>query len=366
MERSAIQPDSRVGGSRDASAVNAASYVDDQSHDEPPVTSWVPIIDHILFVIANIALAGMTLLAWHQAWYLLLPPLWIALAWVFHTGLMRLHEAAHGTVSPRRWFNELHGIVMGIGGLTPLSVFRFVHSRHHAHLGHEDDPEFWPYNLPAVPRAVRIFYAWSELLGGWLVTPALYSFRTLAAFGSVPRTQRVRLVLEWLLLLAFWGLLIWLVAVNDWWMPFIVAYVVPAWLAGSLQTFRKFIEHLGMFGENVFSMSRTVVHRSALGKIASRSQLHIDHHGTHHRWARIPYFGLPAATDTVLNAAGQTSGQEADDAHAGRAGDTRSSSRQGLAPTDARFYPNHATAILEMLPSLLDPKVGPQWNGHRH
>ncbi|MFM2159360.1 MAG: hypothetical protein RLZZ124_1834, partial [Cyanobacteriota bacterium] len=51
--------------------------------------------------------------------------------------LTRLHESAHGMLSRSRALNEAQGILIGTLALTPLSVYRFVHARHHACLGRE-------------------------------------------------------------------------------------------------------------------------------------------------------------------------------------------------------------------------------------
>jgi hypothetical protein len=72
---------------------------------------------------------------------------------------------------------------------------------------------------------------------GW-TTPALYPYRTMKS---------------WCVILA-------IVQINGWWEWFIVMHLAPAWLAGSMQTVRKFTEHLGMFGDTIVSMTRTVVY----------------------------------------------------------------------------------------------------------
>ena len=259
--------------------------------------------------------------------------LWPAVAWLDHAALTRLHEAAHGTLVLNRTANELLGIAIGTASLTPLSVYRYVHHQHHAHLGDEHDPEFVPYNRPGTSRWRRISYAWLELTVGWIFTPALYSTRTAKAWKSHRPRQRQRLLMEWAGLVIFWSVLLLVVADRGWWGYFAAAHVIPAWIAGTLQTIRKFTEHLGMTGDSILAMTRTVEYRHALGKIASRSQLHVDHHGTHHRWARIPFYDLPKVTPEAYSAD----------------------------PT-ARTFSSHFAALGDMLPHLLDPKVGPQWS----
>ena len=272
--------------------------------------------------------------AWREGWWPLSIAMWPLIIWMNHASLTLLHEAGHGMLAPVRVLNELHGILIGTAALLPLSVYRYVHARHHAHLGRERDPEFWPYNLPGAPRALRLMYAWLELIAGWLVTPLLYSVHTAQSWRIVTRGQRGRILLEWAIIIVTWSALLLLINARGWWAEFTIGFLIPAWGAGTFQTIRKFTEHLGMHGDSIMTMTRTVVYQRLPGKAASRSQLHVDHHGTHHRYARIPYYDLPAATDIVYG------------------GD------------NARHtFPSHLAAIRDMLPHLLDPKVGPQWIG---
>ena len=122
-----------------------------------------------------------------------------------------------------------------------------------------------------------------------------------------------------------------LAAKFGWWPWLLVGHIVPAWLTGLAQTLRKFLEHLGRFGHDIPTMGRTVQYRGVLGRLLSRSQLYVDHHGTHHRWPRIPYRNLPAATELMF------------------------------ATSNATPYPHHGKALLEAIRALPDPRVGPQW-----
>lgn len=257
---------------------------------------------------------------------------WCVLAWLGHAALTRLHEAAHGTLYRSAWWNDAAGIVIGTLSLTPLSVYRYMHHRHHAQLGRPGDPEFWPYNQPGTARGVRLVYAWLELAVGWLFTPALYSLRTARSWTRINPGQRSRLVAEWMLLLVVWTGILVMAWRGGWWWALCAVYAGPAWLTGSMQTIRKFTEHLGLFGDSIFAMTRVVVYRGLVGRVASRSQLHVEHHAAHHRWARIPFYDLPRATDAI---------------HGG--------------VVEGPIFPNHLRAVMDMAPHLLDPKLGPAW-----
>jgi len=66
----------------------------------------------------------------------------------------------------------------------------------------------------------------------------------------------------------------------------------------------------------------------------SAAMLYNDYHGTHHRYAKIPYYHLPQATPYALS---------------GRPANT------------PRCFSNIVSASIDMLYCLVDPKVGPQW-----
>ncbi len=271
--------------------------------------------------------------AWWRGWWPITILTWPVIAWMDHAVLTRLHEAAHGTLAHRRKFNEIGGILIGTFAFIPLSVYRFVHARHHACLGREGDPEFWPYNLPGSPRWLRMIYAMAELFGGWLLTPVLYSVRTAALWSTIAVSQKRRLVMEWIVLVVGWAVTLAAVHAYQVWDYVIVMHLAPAWLAGTMQTIRMFTEHLGMFGDDIVTMTRTVAYRGVAGRLASQTQLHVEHHAAHHRHARMPYYVLPEATQLV---------------YADR--------------PDGRTFPTHWAAIVDMLPWLVDPKLGPQWH----
>ena len=289
-------------------------------------------VTHVLAGLFHLGLVVVCVLAWDAGWWALSVLLWGVIVWVDHAALVRLHESAHRMLFRNLFFNEAAGIIIGTLSLTPLSVYRHVHTQHHAHLGREKDPEFWPYNQPDQPRSLRLLYAWTELIFGWIFTPWLYSSRTANAWDTFPKHKRNRLIVEWIGMIVFWIAVLIVVAVTHTWTWFLVGHLAPTWIAGSVQTVRKFTEHLGRFGETIPAMTRTVVYTGPLGRAASHSQLHVEHHGTHHRWPKIPYHKLPVATDIV-------SQEQADFA----------------------TYSSHYAAVRDMLPWLVDPKLGPQW-----
>jgi fatty acid desaturase len=135
----------------------------------------------------------------------------------------------------------------------------------------------------------------------------------------------------------FWSLAMWAVVHFSLWPWFWFNYFVPAFIAGNLQSWRKYIEHVGLSGHTARSATRSIVADTAAGRLVSLTLLHEPLHGIHHIKSNIPHSGLPARTAWLEPA---------------EAGDT--------AP-----YPNYRAAFADLLRQLPDPRVGKQWGAAR-
>jgi len=249
-----------------------------------------------------------------------------------HTKPLSMHDASHGTLDPNRRRNNFFGIVAGTGSLVPLSVYRFAHAYHHGYMSTEKDPELWPFNKPGTSRLFRMTCAFFEILFGAIYTPLLF-FRSLFTCGTIKKKLRRQIILGYGLIVVFWGTIFAVVNYLDLWEPFLIGFIVPYAFAGMYQTLNKYTEHMGLLGDTVLSGSRTVIPTTRLNKVASNMIQHVDHHGTHHRFAQIPFYQLPSASEVVY-------GQES--------------------PENPVFR-SYWAAFFDMLPTLWDPKVGAQW-----
>ena len=70
-------------------------------------------------------------------------------------------------------------------------------------------------------------------------------------------------------------------------------YLAPAVLAANLQSWRKYIEHVGMTGDTVNGSTRSIVAKSWLGRLVAFTLLHEPFHGVHHQRAGLPHSVLP-------------------------------------------------------------------------
>ncbi|HEY4235144.1 MAG TPA: fatty acid desaturase [Lacipirellulaceae bacterium] len=259
---------------------------------------------------------------------LLIVPAISAIMFVF---VLSFHDASHGRLYPLHWLNETHGHIVGTFSFTPLAVYRYAHARHHAQLGRPGDPELWPFNSPHISRPLRILAAAAEVLLGVVYTPLLF-LRSVLIGELSPRERRL-ILRGYILCAAVWIAVLTIVYDFDLWMVFLVASIIPMAISGTLQTLNKFEQHLGLHGETVLGLTRTVVDEHPAAELVSAAMLFNDYHGTHHRYAKIPYYKLPHATPYTLSAASEP----------------------------CPVFPSVASATLDMLRCLADPKVGPQW-----
>lgn len=288
---------------------------------------------HIMWpIMAALIVVSLTAIyAWNTSNYLLLISCWPLIGYLMFEFSLVFHDASHGRLHPVPWLNELVGHTLGSMGLVPLSVFRYAHSRHHTDLGTERDPELWPYTAPGISRAVRVAAGILEIGFGVIYLPLLF-LRAVVISRLSPQERR-GILRGYLMLGLTWGLNIAVIHRFGFWELFLVVAVVPMILNGMLNTLNKFTQHLGLHGRTVLGLTRTVVGRHWSMKMISKSLMYNDYHGTHHRYAKMPYYHLPPATPYTI-----------------------STSRE-----PCPVFSNVLSALFDMLPCLANPKVGPQW-----
>jgi fatty acid desaturase len=261
-------------------------------------------------------------------------PLALVISHLMHGTLIGLHEAAHGLLRKNRRFNEFDGVVIGTLSLMSFSLYRVVHQTHHAYLATERDYEFWPLSQPTTPRWRRCLAAFIELNFGFFYTPFLF-LRAFLRSPSPVRSRRVRrrVWAELTLTLVIWTLIVWGVASFGLWKYFIWMYLAPAFLAANLQSWRKYIEHVGMTGATVNGSTRSIVAKSWMGRLVAFTLLHEPFHGVHHQQAGLPHSVLPRHVEKL----------------------------QPKKPGERGPYPGYRYAFVELMRCLADPRVGPQW-----
>ena len=281
-------------------------------------------------VLAEVALAVTV----HSGLIWLTVPLVLVVSHLMHGVLIGLHEAAHGLLRKNRGFNEFDGVVIGALSFMSFSLYRVVHQTHHAHLTTERDYEFWPLSQTSMPRWKRRLAAFFELNFGLFYSPFVF-LRAFLCSPSPVRSKRVRRRIWAELALSFvtWILIVWAISTFGLWKYFIWMYLAPALLAANLQSWRKYIEHVGMTGDTVNSSTRSIVAKSWLGRLVAFTLLHEPFHGVHHQRAGLPHSVLPQHVEKLQP------------------------KNLGERPP----YRGYRYALIELLRCLADPRVGPQW-----
>jgi len=269
-----------------------------------------------------------------SGWYWIAVPLVLVSAHFMHGLLIGLHEASHGLLRKSRRLNEFDGVLIGIFAVTPFSLYRVVHHAHHVHLATERDTELWPFVLPNTPRWARLLAAFAELTLGLFYSPLIF-LRVFLRSDSPIRAQRVRkrIWTELAVTVVAWIVILAVVAVGHYWKYWFWMYLAPAMIAANLQSWRKYVEHMGLTGNTVNSSTRSIVPKSWLGRIFAYTLLHEPYHGVHHQNAGLPHTVLPEYTSMLTP----------------------------KEPGDRAPFMSYRHALPDLMRSLANPRVGSQW-----
>lgn len=270
----------------------------------------------------------------YRGWIWLAILLALVASHLMHGTLIGLHEASHGLLRKNRRFNDFDGTLIGVLSLMSFTLYRVVHQTHHAYLSSERDFEFWPLSLPATSRWKRVLAVIVELNLGLFYGPYLF-VRAFFHPNTPVRSKRMRrrVWAEWILALVIWTLVVGAVAFFGLWKYFLWMYLGPALLAANLQSWRKYIEHVGMTGATVNGSTRSIIADTWIGKIVSFTLLHEPFHGVHHMKAGLPHCELPLHAEKLYP----------------------------KNPGELPPFPSYRHAIVHLLKKLPDPQVGPQW-----
>lgn len=262
-------------------------------------------------------------------------PLWIAavvlwIAYFQHCWTIIFHEDVHFSLYPNaRWHNVLNGSIISLLVMVPFNVFRQVHLRHHSKMNSPEDGELWPYVEPRTSVGFRRLFLVVDLILGLWAAPFIYNrvFFLRDTHIRDPKLRR-RIWMEFAGITVFWACLLGFVTWKGYWYEFALAYLIPAWLTGMIQTGRKLVEHLGLPAGDPMLGARTVLARDIVGRVAAETSFHISAHGLHHKYPQMPHENLEQA----LAAAGTI--------------------EQGT------VFPSYWRALKDMLPHLRYPGIG--------
>jgi fatty acid desaturase len=302
---------------------------------EPHEPHWVsraafPIVSGA-FVLAESALAIMV----HYSLIWLAVPLVLVVSHLMHGQLIGFHEASHGLLRKNRHLNDVDGILIGTFSFMSFTLYRAIHQTHHMHLSTARDEELWPFVHTESPRWLRMLAAFLELTIGLIFSPCIF-LRAFLRAGSPVRSRKVRqrIWAEYVLGAIAWIAVLSAVAWWGVWKYFLWMYLAPAYLAANLQSWRKYIEHVGLTGSTINGCTRNIVADDWIGRLVAFTLLHEPYHGVHHLHAGLRHAELPRHASELAPAA---SGERCP-------------------------YPSYGHALWDLLRSLANPRVGAQWH----
>src|ERR1700740_2650901 len=194
---------------------------------------------------------------------------------LMHGILIGFHEATHGLLRKNRRLNEIDGVIIGVMSLMSFNLYRAAHQLHHAHLATQKDEELWPFDIPGTPRWLRVVCAVLELTVGIFYTPFFF-VHTFFRPGSPIRNKKLRRRIwsEFVLMAAVWICILSAVAITGTWKYFLWLYVAPAFVAANMQSWRKYIEHVGLTGSTVNGSTRSIIAEGPLGEFFALTFVH--------------------------------------------------------------------------------------------
>lgn len=305
-----------------------------EMNDEEP--HWITrgAFSILVGVLAMVEIAMATAL--YHGWIWVVVPLVAIASHLMHGSLIGFHEASHSNLRKSRWLNDLDGVLLGTLGFMSFTLYRVVHQTHHAYLITERDLEFWPFNDTEKPRWFRCLAAAAELNFGMFFTPILF-LETFLCKDSIVRSPRIRRKIwsEFSIIVFAWGAIITVTTLLGLWKYLIWMYLVPAFIGANLQSWRKYIEHVGMTGTTATGATRSIVADNFVGRVVSFSLLHEPLHGIHHQRAGLTHAELSRHVGDL----------------------------QPRRPDERPPFPSYGHALLDLVRCLRDPRVGPHWSG---
>ncbi|WP_417392184.1 fatty acid desaturase family protein [Gimesia sp.] len=208
------------------------------------------------------------------------------------------HETSHQGICGKPWVSIWLGRAIGTMLFVSYTAYREAHIRHHAYLNKPGDWELWPYSDPTTSLTFRRIFCWLELPLGFVTSPFVYSRlcfsrNTPVKNPKVMKTMRI----EYAVMAVVWAGILGAVAWYSVWVPFLMAWVIPHWIASVIQTFRKYTEHLGMQSYDPLLGTRTVIGSNLITRICTYINFDIFVHGPHHRHPKIAHNKLVEKMD---------------------------------------------------------------------
>jgi fatty acid desaturase len=258
--------------------------------DEVQAIAGQPVARYLLGLLPGMAGIVCLALKWPSDHIAVMAVITLVTAYSMLCYTSCLHETIHQTLFRRPRWNVTLGRIIGTVIFVPYTAYRETHIRHHAYLNTPDDWELWPYVSPHASLWFRRVFVWVDLLFGFFASAVIYGRIFFHPRSPLPsREIRRSIWYEYGLSVTFWAILLTLLVRFDVVGDFVRAWLVPALIAGVLQSGRKLTEHLGMSSYDPLLGTRTVIGQNWFTQLCSLMNFDIFVHGPHHRYPRLPH-----------------------------------------------------------------------------
>jgi fatty acid desaturase len=225
-------------------------------------------------------------------WFVRLPG-YILIGLLIHGMANFMHEAIHGNLFGKstKW-NRWFGFIMGVPSLFSMTAYRVVHLLHHKHNRTQDDPD--EFKNVTTNKAILsiLFYLW--LFMGMLV----YLFHVpLTAFAKGKRKDRVAMGIEYGILLACYGTLLYLAVKFDFFPTVLHCWFIPLLVGSFFGNIRGWAEHMLTFPGHPLTETRTVKSNRAFSFL----NINLNYHLEHHLFPGIPWYNLPKLHELLID-----------------------------------------------------------------
>ena len=230
---------------------------------------------------AGLTLAGLSgSVAGATAWPLRAAAV-VASALALNAFVLLLHEGMHGTLfrgaRANRWASVFFGATVGMS----FTAYRRLHTLHHDHLGHDDDPD----DYHAYTRSPAAFWALQGLRLAFGAAVYVVAIPVVAWIRGT-RADRVGMAQEYALLPVLWALALWLVP----WDVLLWGWLAPLPVVAALVQVRGLTQHGLTDRHDPLLASRTVRPHPAVSFLLLNENLHLEHH----LFPEVPSYRLPA------------------------------------------------------------------------
>ncbi len=195
--------------------------------------------------------------------------------------VLLLHEGMHGVLFRSRRANRWASVALGAPALISFTAYRVMHTRHHDHLGTEDDPDDY-HNYTGRRGVVWALHYVRLTVGCYLY---LLAIPFLAVRHGSPAERRA-IAMEYALLGTGYALLFALV-------PFAVlaaVWLVPLVLVSLMVQVRGFAQHGITDAHDPFLASRSIEAHPVVAFFLLNENYHLEHH----LFPEVPSYHLPA------------------------------------------------------------------------